>query len=129
MNALVHPPASRRNPVARLHPSTVRTLSEMGLGPAQQHRASHDDLGRSERRPVRGNQIDEIDVFRIVKEAIYRAGSQTAFAAMGGFSKQKLNNQLHARGADQFSDDVLRAARIERKEITTVIYRFIEGAE
>ncbi|WP_406586412.1 hypothetical protein [Asaia lannensis] len=83
-------------------------------------------MGRSERQPVRRNQIDEIDVFRIVKEAIYRAGSQAAFAAMGGFSKQKLNNQLHARGVDKFSEDVLRAARIKREEITTVIYRLIE---
>lgn len=98
----------------------------MGLGPAQQHRASHDDLGRSERRPVRGNQIDEIDVFRIVKEAIYRAGSQTAFAAMGGFSKQKLNNQLHARGADRFSKDVLEAANIKRVTVVSVHYEFIE---
>jgi|GEM_PF-4287423 len=75
---------------------------------------------------TRSNQIDEIDVFRIVKGAIYRAGGQTAFASMGGFSKQKLNNQLHARGVDKFSEDVLKAARIKRVKIETVHYEFIE---
>ncbi|MDL2169580.1 hypothetical protein [Asaia sp. HumB] len=75
---------------------------------------------------TRSNQIDEIDVLRIVKGAIYRAGSQVAFAERGGFSKQKLNNQLHARGADQFSDDVLRAANIKRVQVVTVHYEFIE---
>ncbi|MCO6160657.1 hypothetical protein ACFFGF_04850 [Asaia lannensis] len=83
-------------------------------------------MGRSERQPVRRNHIDEIDVFGIVNNAVYRAGSQTAFARQAGVSKQALNNQIHSRDDRNFTEEVLAAAGLRR--VVTVHYEFIEEA-
>lgn len=75
----------------------------------------------------RSNQIDDTDVFGIVNKAVYRAGSQAAFARVAGTSKQALNNQLHSRDNRSFTKEVLTAAGLRR--VVTVHYEFIEGAE
>lgn len=75
----------------------------------------------------RSNQIDEIDVLRIVKDAVYRAGSQVRFAEKAGVSKQTLNSQIHSRDDRNFTPEVLAAAGLRR--VVTVHYEFIEGAE
>lgn len=94
----------------------------MGLGPAQQSCASHDGLGRPERRQVRRNQLEEADVIGIVRLWADSFPSEAAAARAAGIKRQTLHQQ---RNADKpLSDKVLKAAGLRR--VVTVHYEFIE---
>jgi len=73
----------------------------------------------------RSNQIDEIDVLRIVNQWVASAGGESIAATIIGISRQALNAQRNA--VKRFSDRVLAAAGLRR--VVTVHYEFIEGAE
>ncbi len=70
----------------------------------------------------RSNQIDEIDVLRIVNQWVASAGGENIAATIIGISRQALNAQRNA--VKRFSDRVLAAAGLRR--VVTVHYEFIE---
>ena len=94
----------------------------MGLGSAQQHCASHDGLGRPERRQVRRNRLEEADVIGIVRRWADSFRSEAEAARSAGVSRQTLHQQRNA--VKPFSDRVLAAAGLRR--VVTVHYEFIE---
>jgi len=97
------------------------------MGIRQPEPPSHapDGLGRSERRPVRPNRLEEADVIGIVRLWTDSFPSEAAAARAAGIKRQTLHQQ---RNADKpLSDKVLKAAGLRR--VVIVHYEFIEGAE
>jgi len=59
------------------------------------------------------NTLTDIDVHRIVSQAINKAGTAQAFADRVGISRSALSKQRNAHTAQGYTPDVLRAAGVK----------------